>query len=92
MAFPSRAARPSPPRTASAARWRHKTGQRIVDLAYEDIKPKDILTKQAFENAIALVAARRRLDQRPAAHRGHGAPCRPRESPPMTGGRPTTSR
>jgi dihydroxy-acid dehydratase len=35
----------------------YRTGQRIVDLAYEDIKPKDILTKQAFENAIALVAA-----------------------------------
>jgi dihydroxy-acid dehydratase len=35
----------------------YRTGQRIVDLAYEDVKPKDILTKQAFENAIALVAA-----------------------------------
>jgi dihydroxy-acid dehydratase len=35
----------------------YRTGQRIVDLAYEDVKPLDILTKQAFENAIALVAA-----------------------------------
>ncbi|AAK22804.1 dehydratase, IlvD/Edd family [Caulobacter vibrioides CB15] len=35
----------------------YKTGQRIVDLAYDDVKPLDILTKQAFENAIALVAA-----------------------------------
>ncbi len=35
----------------------YRTGQRIVDLAYEDIKPKDILTQKAFENAIALVAA-----------------------------------
>ena len=35
----------------------YRTGQRIVALAYDDVKPKDILTKQAFENAIALVAA-----------------------------------
>ena len=30
----------------------HLTGRRIVDMVKEDLKPSDILTKQAFENAI----------------------------------------
>jgi L-arabonate dehydrase len=30
----------------------HLTGRRIVDMVKEDLKPSDILTRQAFENAI----------------------------------------
>lgn len=30
----------------------HLTGRRIVDMVKEDLKPSDVLTKQAFENAI----------------------------------------
>jgi dihydroxy-acid dehydratase len=33
------------------------SGRRIVDMVKEDLKPSDILTKEAFENAIAVVMA-----------------------------------
>jgi dihydroxy-acid dehydratase len=33
------------------------TGLRIVDMVREDLKPSDIMTKQAFENAIAVNTA-----------------------------------
>jgi dihydroxy-acid dehydratase len=39
------------PRMASLA------GRRIVEMVWEDLKPRDILTRQAFENAIATVMA-----------------------------------
>lgn len=35
----------------------YRAGQRIVDLLKEDIRPRDILTKSAFENAIVVVNA-----------------------------------
>ncbi|GMM38115.1 hypothetical protein DASC09_054400 [Saccharomycopsis crataegensis] len=35
----------------------YQTGLRIVDLTKKDIKPSDILTKEAFENAIAANSA-----------------------------------
>ncbi|MEH6405397.1 MAG: IlvD/Edd family dehydratase [Sneathiella sp.] len=35
----------------------YKTGERIVDLVKEDIKPSDILTRNAFENAITVNSA-----------------------------------
>lgn len=35
----------------------YKTGKRAVELAYENIRPSDILTKEAFENAIMVHAA-----------------------------------
>lgn len=31
-----------------------KTGMRIMDLVKEDLKPRDIMTREAFENALAL--------------------------------------
>jgi dihydroxyacid dehydratase/phosphogluconate dehydratase len=34
----------------------YRTGQRIVDMAYEDLRPSKILTRRPSENAIALVA------------------------------------
>ena len=33
------------------------TGKRIVDMVYEDLKPSDILTRAAFENAIVVNSA-----------------------------------
>ncbi|MEI9904809.1 MAG: dihydroxy-acid dehydratase [Asticcacaulis sp.] len=35
----------------------YETGVRIVEMAYEDLKPSKILTKSSFMNAIAAVAA-----------------------------------
>jgi dihydroxy-acid dehydratase len=32
----------------------YRTGQRIVEMAYEDLKPSDILSREAFLDAIAL--------------------------------------
>ena len=32
----------------------YRTGRRIVEMAYEDLKPSDILTREAFLDAIAL--------------------------------------
>ena len=37
-----------------------------------DLKPRDIMTREAFENAMAVVIAARRLDQRRAAPHRHG--------------------
>ncbi len=34
----------------------YRTGRRIVEMVLEDLKPSDILTRQAFENAIATVS------------------------------------
>jgi dihydroxy-acid dehydratase len=35
----------------------YATGRRIVEMAYEDLRPSTILTRQAFLNAIATIAA-----------------------------------
>ncbi|HEY4324473.1 MAG TPA: IlvD/Edd family dehydratase [Mucilaginibacter sp.] len=35
----------------------HLSGSRIVDMVREDLKPSDILTRQAFENAVTVNAA-----------------------------------
>ena len=35
----------------------YETGKRIVDMVYEDLKPSDILTREAFENAIIVNTA-----------------------------------
>jgi dihydroxy-acid dehydratase len=35
----------------------YETGRRIVDLAYEDLRPSKILTRDAFLNALAVVTA-----------------------------------
>ncbi|ABR55226.1 dihydroxy-acid dehydratase [Methanococcus vannielii SB] len=39
---------------AQKVRIAKKSGSKIVDLVKQDIKPKDILTKEAFENAILV--------------------------------------
>jgi dihydroxy-acid dehydratase len=33
------------------------TGKRIVEMVHEDLKPSDILTREAFENAIVVNSA-----------------------------------
>jgi len=35
----------------------YETGKRIVAMAYEDLKPSDIMTREAFENAIVVNSA-----------------------------------
>ena len=67
----------------------YASGRAVVRLLELGIRPRDILTKQAFENAIAVVEAARRLDQRRAAPPGHrqrgGGRARPRRLQPGGG-------
>ncbi|WVW85917.1 hypothetical protein I302_107955 [Kwoniella bestiolae CBS 10118] len=55
MALPGSASIPAVYRERGACAY--ATGLRIVQLVREDVKPSDIMTKQAFENAIACCAA-----------------------------------
>ena len=34
----------------------YRTGQRIVEMVRDDVKPSDILTREAFENAVSVVS------------------------------------
>ena len=56
------------PRLASAA------GRRIVEMVFEDLKPRDILTTEAFENAVDGDHGPRRLDERHHPPDRHGGP------------------
>ena len=38
-------------------RMASETGRRIVEMVWEDLKPSDILTREAFDNAIATIHA-----------------------------------
>src|SRR3546814_18797652 len=55
MSLPTCASIPGPYRERSQMAYR--TGRRIVEMVEEDLKPSRILTKQAFENAIAVASA-----------------------------------
>jgi dihydroxy-acid dehydratase len=55
MSLPGSAAIPAPYRDRQEAAYR--TGLRIVDMVHEDLKPSDILTRDAFLNAIAVNSA-----------------------------------
>lgn len=55
MALPGSASIPAVYRERGACAY--ATGERIVSLVLQDIKPSDILTKEAFENAIACNTA-----------------------------------
>lgn len=55
MALPGSAAIPAPYR--ERAQVAYQTGVRIVDMVYEDLKPSDIMTRAAFENAIVANTA-----------------------------------
>lgn len=55
MSLPGCAAIPAPHR--ERAQIAYQTGKRIVEMVREDLKPSDILTRSAFENAIAVSSA-----------------------------------
>jgi dihydroxy-acid dehydratase len=55
MSLPGQAAIPAPYR--ERGQMAYETGRRIVDMAYEDLRPSKILTRGAFLNAIRLVTA-----------------------------------
>src|SRR6185436_16416703 len=55
MMLPGSAAIPAPYRDRQEAAYR--TGKRIVDMVHEDLKPSDILTLDAFHNAIVVNSA-----------------------------------
>lgn len=55
MQLPGSAAIPAPYRERGAISY--ETGKRIVEMAYADQKPSDIMTREAFENAIVVNSA-----------------------------------
>ena len=55
MQLPGSAAIPAPYRERGQIAWH--TGKRIVDMVHEDLKPSDIMTREAFENAIVVNSA-----------------------------------
>lgn len=55
MQLPGSAAIPAPYRDRQEMAYR--TGKRIVDMVHEDLKPSDIMTKDAFINAIVVNSA-----------------------------------
>ncbi|WP_066799570.1 IlvD/Edd family dehydratase [Sphingomonas soli] len=55
MSLPGSAAIPAPYRDRQEVAWR--TGKRIVEMVAEDLKPSDILTREAFDNAIRVNSA-----------------------------------
>ncbi|MEM8703516.1 MAG: IlvD/Edd family dehydratase [Pseudomonadota bacterium] len=55
MQLPGAAAIPAPYRERGAISF--ETGKRIVDMVHEDLKPSDIMTREAFENAVVINSA-----------------------------------
>ena len=55
MQLPGSAAIPAPYR--ERGQMAYATGQRIVDMIWEDLKPSDIMTSESFENAIVVNSA-----------------------------------
>jgi dihydroxy-acid dehydratase len=55
MSLPGCAAIPAPYR--ERAQIAYETGRRAVEIVFEDLKPSDILTRAAFENAIIACSA-----------------------------------
>ncbi len=55
MALPGCASIPAPYRERGQISY--QTGKRIVGMVHEDLKPSDIMTRQAFENVIAVNSA-----------------------------------
>ena len=55
MSLPGCAAIPAPYR--ERGQMAHATGHRIVEMVHEDLTPSKIMTKQAFENTIAVASA-----------------------------------
>ncbi|RUU60149.1 IlvD/Edd family dehydratase [Mesorhizobium sp. M2C.T.Ca.TU.002.02.1.1] len=55
MQLPGSAAIPAPYR--ERGQMGYETGKRIVEMVHEDLKPSDIMTRKAFENAIVVNSA-----------------------------------
>ncbi|WP_157268080.1 IlvD/Edd family dehydratase [Azohydromonas aeria] len=55
MSLPGCAAIPAPYR--ERGQMAYETGRRIVEMAYEDLRPSKILTRESFLNALAVVSA-----------------------------------
>jgi dihydroxy-acid dehydratase len=55
MQLPGSAAIPAPYRERGQVAY--ETGKRIVDMVHEDLKPSQIMTREAFENAIVVNSA-----------------------------------
>jgi len=55
MSLPGCAAIPAPHRERGQIAY--ETGRRIVEMVWEDLKPSDILTREAFENTIVINSA-----------------------------------
>jgi dihydroxy-acid dehydratase len=55
MQLPGSAAIPAPYRERGQISY--DTGKRIVEMVHEDLKPSDIMTREAFENAIVVNSA-----------------------------------
>jgi dihydroxy-acid dehydratase len=55
LSLPGCAAIPAPYR--ERGQMAYETGRRIVEMAYEDLRPSRILTREAFLNAIVTIAA-----------------------------------
>lgn len=55
MQLPGSAAIPAPYR--ERGQMAYETGRRIVEMVHEDLKPSDIMTRAAFENAIVVNSA-----------------------------------
>ncbi|TPQ47097.1 dihydroxy-acid dehydratase [Prosthecomicrobium hirschii] len=55
MSLPFCAAIPAPYRERGQIAY--ETGRRIVDMVHEDLKPSDIMTREAFENVIVACSA-----------------------------------
>ncbi|MCX7306186.1 MAG: dihydroxy-acid dehydratase family protein [Hyphomicrobiales bacterium] len=55
MQLPGSAAIPAPYRERGQIAY--ATGKRIVDMVHEDLKPSDIMTREAFENAVVVNSA-----------------------------------
>jgi dihydroxy-acid dehydratase len=55
MTLPGCAAIPAPYK--ERGQFAYETGLRIVEMVHEDLKPSDIMTRKAFENAIAACSA-----------------------------------
>ena len=55
MQLPGAAAIPAPYR--ERGQMAYETGRRIVDMVWEDLRPADIMTREAFENTIVINSA-----------------------------------
>src|SRR5215475_784571 len=55
MQLPGSAAIPAPYR--ERGQMAYETGRRIVEMVHEDLKPSDVMTRQAFENVIVVNSA-----------------------------------